>query len=76
MVGRHFTADRPGAKLVGDTSYLRTWTGRLYLATVIDCCTRQVIGWSMATHMPIRLRGSTRTHTADGRLLTCDSTVG
>jgi putative transposase len=22
-----------------------------YLATVIDCCTREVIGWSMATHM-------------------------
>ncbi len=51
LVGRDFTADRPGAKLVGDITYLRTWTGWLYLATVIDCCTREVIGWSMATHM-------------------------
>jgi putative transposase len=25
--------------------------GRLYLATVIDLCTRVVIGWSMADHM-------------------------
>ncbi len=51
LVGRDFTADQPGVKLVGDITYLRTWTGWLYLATVIDCCTREVIGWSMATHM-------------------------
>jgi putative transposase len=51
LVGRAFTADTPGTKLVGDITYLRTWTGWLYLATVIDCCTREVVGWSMATHM-------------------------
>jgi transposase InsO family protein len=51
LVGRDFTADSPGTKLVGDITYLRTWTGWLYLATVIDCCTREVVGWSMATHM-------------------------
>lgn len=51
LVNRDFTADQPGTKLVGDISYIRTWTGWLYLATVIDCCTREVVGWSMATHM-------------------------
>jgi putative transposase len=51
LVGRRFTADSPGTKLVGDITYIRSWTGWLYLATVIDCCTRQVVGWSMATHM-------------------------
>jgi putative transposase len=51
LVGRDFSADRPGIKLVGDISYIRTWTGWLYLATVIDCCSREVIGWSMADHM-------------------------
>jgi len=51
LVGRDFTAGAPGVKLVGDITYIRTWTGWLYLATVIDCHTRQVIGWSMATHM-------------------------
>ena len=30
---------------------MRTWTGWLYLATVIDLATRKVIGWAMATHM-------------------------
>jgi putative transposase len=51
LVNRDFTADTPGTKLVGDISYIRTWAGWLYLATVIDCCTREVVGWSMATHM-------------------------
>lgn len=51
LVGRDFTADTPGTKLVGDITYLRTWSGWLYLATVIDCCTKEVIGWSMADHM-------------------------
>ena len=50
-LGRDFTAQAPGRKLVGDITYIRTWTGWLYLATVIDCHTRAVIGWSMADHM-------------------------
>jgi transposase InsO family protein len=41
----------PGAKLVGDVTYLKCWTGWCYLATVIDCHTKRVVGWSMATHM-------------------------
>jgi putative transposase len=51
LVGRDFTTDTPGSKLVGDITYIKTWQGWLYLATVIDCCTRQVIGWSMADHL-------------------------
>ena len=50
-VRRDFTAQAPGSKLVGDITYLRTMTGWVYLATVIDCYSRMVIGWSMATHM-------------------------
>lgn len=33
LVARNFTADRPGVKLVGDITYIRTWAGWLYLAT-------------------------------------------
>ncbi len=50
-IGRDFTAAAAGTKLVGDITYVRTWTGWLYLATVIDLATRKVIGWAMATHM-------------------------
>ena len=36
---------------VGDITFLRTWEGWLYLATVIDACSRRVIGWAIADHM-------------------------
>jgi putative transposase len=47
LVDRDFTADVPGQKLVGDITYVPTWEGWLYLATVIDCHTKAVIGWAM-----------------------------
>lgn len=50
-VGRDFSAPAPGCKLVGDITYIPTWQGWLYLATVIDCHTKAVVGWSMAEHM-------------------------
>jgi putative transposase len=51
LVGRDFTAEAPGCKLVGDITYIRTWAGWLYLATVIDCFNKEVIGYAMADHM-------------------------
>jgi transposase InsO family protein len=56
-VGRDFTAEVPGTKLVGDITYIPTWQGWLYLATVIDCHTKAVVGWSMADHMRASLVG-------------------
>ncbi len=50
LVARDFTADTPGAKMVGDITYVRTWEGWLYLGTVIDCATRKVIGYAMDDH--------------------------
>lgn len=50
LVDRDFTADAPGQKLVGDITYIPTWQGWLFLATVIDCHTREVIGWAMNDH--------------------------
>jgi transposase InsO family protein len=50
-VQRDFTATEPGAKLVGDITYIRTWAGWVYLATVIDCCTKMIIGYALADHM-------------------------
>src|SRR5262249_20441946 len=47
LVPRDFTAETPGAKIVGDITYSPTWEGWLYLATAIDCATRKVIGWAM-----------------------------
>lgn len=46
-----FSSDEPGTKLVGDITYIRTWAGWIYLATVIDCYSKMVIGYAMADHM-------------------------
>jgi transposase InsO family protein len=47
LVNRDFTAAAPGEKMVGDITYIPTWEGWLYLASVIDCATRKVAGWAM-----------------------------
>jgi len=46
-VNRDFSAGVPGKKMVGDITYIPTWEGWLFLATVIDCATRKVAGWAM-----------------------------
>jgi transposase InsO family protein len=48
LLNRDFTASAPGHKMVGDITYIPTWQGWVYLATVIDCHTKAVIGWAMA----------------------------
>jgi putative transposase len=47
LVSRDFSAEKPGQKMVGDITYIPTWEGWLYLATVIDCATRKIVGWAM-----------------------------
>lgn len=51
LVQRDFTATAPGCKLVGDVTYIATWQGWLYLATVLDCFSKKVVGYAMADHM-------------------------
>jgi len=46
LVKRDFTAAAPGQKMVGDITYIPAWQGWLFLATVIDCHTKAVIGWA------------------------------
>ena len=55
LLTRDFTADRPGVKFVGDITYIHTWQGFIYLATVIDCYSKKVVGWSIADHMRTEL---------------------
>jgi putative transposase len=47
LVNRDFTAEVPGQKMAGDITYIPTWQGWAFLATVIDCATRKVIGWAV-----------------------------
>jgi len=53
LVARDFApADRPlNQAWVGDITYIRTWQGWAYLATVIDLASRRVVGFAVADHM-------------------------
>jgi transposase InsO family protein len=52
LLERDFTAQEPNTVYVGDITYLPCGDGRnLYLATVIDCFSRRLVGWSIADHM-------------------------
>ena len=55
LVERQFTASEPNKLWVADITYLRTWEGFLYLAVVIDACSRKVVGWAMADHLQTEL---------------------
>ena len=50
LVRRDFTATVPGTKMVGDITYVPTWQGWVYLATVIDCYSKKVIAYAMDDH--------------------------
>ena len=64
LVERDFTADRPGIKFVGDITYIHTWQGFVYLATVIDCYSKKVVGWQIADHMRAELVEDALRHAA------------
>ncbi len=51
LVGRRFIANRPDQLWCGDVTYIDTGEGWLYLATVLDLCSRRLLGYAMAdTH--------------------------
>lgn len=55
LIGRAFFAELPDTKWCGDVTYIKTWDGWAYLATVIDLHSRKLIGWAIADHMRTEL---------------------
>jgi transposase InsO family protein len=55
LLDRNFTAEMPNQKWAADITYIPTDEGWLYLAAVIDLCSRKIVGWSMADHMKVEL---------------------
>jgi transposase InsO family protein len=53
LLGRHFGPENFQIDTVwcGDITYVRTWQGWAYLASVIDLASRRVVGWAIADHM-------------------------
>lgn len=55
LVQRDFTAGALDEKWCGDITYVQVGASWLYLACVVDMCSRRVLGWSMASHMRAEL---------------------
>jgi transposase InsO family protein len=57
LIRRDFTTDaaRINARWCGDITYIATWEGWLFLATVIDIASRRVVGFAMADHLRTEL---------------------
>ena len=55
LLGRRFGADAPDRKWAADLTYVATGQGWLYLAVVLDLCSRRVVGWAMADHLRCEL---------------------
>jgi putative transposase len=51
LIGQNFTAAGPNERWCGDITYIKTWDGWAYLATVVDLHSRAVVGWAVADHM-------------------------
>jgi putative transposase len=51
LIGRSFTADELNQKWCGDITYVKTWAGWAYVATVIDLHSRAIVGYAVADHM-------------------------
>ena len=51
LVERDFNPITVNRLWVADITYIRTWEGWLYLASVMDCYSRRIVGWAMADHM-------------------------
>ncbi len=55
VLDRQFAAELPDQKWAVDITYIPTDQGWLYLAGVIDLCSRRIVGWSMKDHMKVEL---------------------
>jgi putative transposase len=55
LAERNFSASEPNRLWVAGISYISTWAGFLYLAVVLDACSRKVVGWAMETHLRTEL---------------------
>ncbi|MFJ9520617.1 IS3 family transposase [Kitasatospora sp. NPDC101801] len=79
LVHRVFSAERLDEKWCGDITYVQVGGTWLYLACVLDICSRRVIGWSMASHMraelvidALKMAVATRGGTVDGVIFHAD----
>jgi putative transposase len=57
LLARDFAASAPDRKWVADITYVPTDQGWLFVAAVLDCYSRKIVGWAMDQTMPADLAG-------------------
>lgn len=55
LVKRRFVAERPDEVWLADITYLPTYEGWLFLAVVMDVCSRKIVGWAMREDLKAEL---------------------
>jgi putative transposase len=55
LLNRDFTAPAPNRKWVADFTYVRTWSGMVYVAFVVDVYARPIVGWHAMSTRPAEL---------------------
>ena len=55
LLNRQFNPPQPNQAWTSDITYIRTRTGWLYLAAVMDLHSRKIIGWAISPTMPAEL---------------------
>jgi putative transposase len=55
LVERDFAPTAVNRLWCADITYIRTWEGWLYLASVMDCYSRRIVGWAIADHLRAEL---------------------
>jgi len=81
VLGRNFSSEAPNRKWVADITYIKVGRRWAYLAVVLDLYSRQIIGWSLETHMRESLvlkaleMALNRRDTLDGLLMHSDRGV-
>jgi len=58
LLDRHFEAERPNQRRVGDVTEILTGQGKLYLTVILDLFSRMVVGWALSAanerHLALR----------------------
>ena len=67
LVARDFAAPTVDHLWLGDITYVPTWEGWLYVAVLLDACSRRVVGWAMADHLRTELAAEALTMALQAR---------
>lgn len=55
VVNQNFSVSQPNKVWAADITYIPCRQGRLYLASILDLCTKEIVGWRLADRMTIEL---------------------